>query len=49
MAFANWTLSEAVDQTAFFEEEEEDQYENEDVESRTTFDVTLQPEQSIDW
>ena len=49
MAFANWTLSEAVDQTAFFEEEEEDQYEREDPETRTTFDVTFHQEQSLDW
>ena len=49
MAFANWTLSEAVDHTAFFEEEEDDQYEEEELETRTTFDVVLEQDQKSDW
>lgn len=48
MAFANWTLSEAVDHTAFFEEEEDDQYEEEELETRTTFDVVLEQDQKSD-
>ncbi|XP_066935054.1 proteasome assembly chaperone 1-like [Clytia hemisphaerica] len=37
MVLGNWTLTEAVDQTAFFEEEEENQYECEDEETRTQY------------
>ena len=37
MALGNWTLNEAVDQTAFYEEEEENQYECEDEETRTQY------------